>query len=176
MNTVWVQPLFESMVIFAWCVLGGVLTDKPQESPAPATIAAEKGAKIMAKLESAVFCNKPEEYVETFAEENRADIREKISRVLTTPAKYDLVMETKSEVVAAGSYEAQIRVKILVLNRCNSKYEENIETALVTIAPRAESDVGRFFSQPRTNPAEQDWEITKWETESVVPYDRSKDR
>ena len=171
-----VQPIFEGLVVFAWCVLSAVITDRPQEGPAPAEIAAKKGDRIMHTLYKAVFVNNAEQYGSVFSEDQRAEIMPKVAGVLTTPAKYHLVMSYKIEVVSAGSYEAQLRVKILITNRCASKYEESLETALVTNAPKAESDDGRFFSKPSGDPAKQNWEITKWETESVVPYDRSKDR
>ena len=172
-----VQPIFEGLVVFAWCVLSTVITDRPQESAAPDAVAAKKGERVMRTLQGAVLTNNAERYVSAFSEEQKAEIRPKIAGVLTTaPCKYQLAMSFKSEVVNVSSYEAQLRVKILITNRCAFKYEESLETALVTIAPKAESDAGRFFSAPSGNPADQDWEITKWETESVVPYDRDKDR
>lgn len=171
-----VQPIFESLVIVAWCLLGGVITDRPQEGPTHAEIAATKGERIMQTLYKAVFVNSAEKYGSVFSEDQRAEIMPQVAGVLTTPAKYQLVMSYKTEVMSASSYEAQLRVKILITNRCASKYEESLETAVITIAPKAESDEGRFFSKPSGDPAKQDWEITKWETESVVPYDRDKDQ
>lgn len=171
-----VQPVFEGLVLFAWCLLGGVITDRPQEGPVPVEIAAKKGERIMRTLQGAVLINSAERYGSAFSEDQRAEIMPSVAGVLTTPAKYQLAMSFKTELVTASSYEAQLRVKILITNRCASKYEESLETALITIAPRAESDEGRFFSKPSGDPADQDWEITKWETESVVPYDRDKDR
>lgn len=176
MNAV-VQPIFEGLVVFAWCLLSAVITDRPQEGPTHADIAVKKGERIMRTLQGAVLTNNAERYVSAFSEDQKDEIRPKVAGVLTTaPCKYQLAMSFKSEVVSASSYEAQLRVKILITNRCASKYEESLETALITIAPKAESDEGRFFSKPSGDPADQDWEITKWETESVVPYDRSKDR
>lgn len=172
-----VQPIFEGLVVFAWCVLSAVITDRPQESATPEAVAAKKGERVMRTLQGAVLINSAERYLSAFSEQQQAEIRPKVAGVLTTaPCKYQLAMSFKTEVVSASSYEAQLRVKILITNRCDSKYEESLETALVTIAPKGESDEGRFFSKPSGDPAEQDWEITKWETESVVPYDRSKDR
>jgi len=177
MNVAVVQPIFESLAIFAWCVLSTVIADRPRESAAPESVAAKKGERVMRTLQGAVLTNNAERYVSAFSEEQQAEIRPKVAGVLApAPCKYQLAMSFKNEVVSASSYEAQLRVKVLITNRCTSKYEESLEIALITIAPKAESDDGRFFSKPSGDPAEQDWEITKWETESVVPYDRSKDR
>lgn len=171
-----VQPIFEGLVVFAWCVLSTVITDRPQEGPTQTEVAAKKGERIMVELQSAVMTNNAENYVAQFAEGKRDEVRQQVSAVLTSPPKYNLGMQFKGQVVNVSSYEAQLKVKILITNCCDSQYAESVETALVTIAPKAESDAGRFFSKPSGDPAEQDWEITKWETESVVPYDRSKDR
>ena len=171
-----VQPIFEGLVVLAWCILSAVITDRPQEGPTHTAVAARKGERIMVELQSAVMTNNANNYVAQFAEDQRDEVRRQVSTVLTSPAKYDLGMQFKGQVINASSYEAQLRVKILITNCCDSKYEESVETALITIAPKAESEEGRFFSKPSGDPGDQDWEITKWETESMVPYDRDKDR
>lgn len=171
-----VQPIFESLAVFAWCIAMTVIADQPQEGPTREDIATEKGQQIMTELAAAVCINKADDYVAQFAADQQEEVRKKVEGVLTRPAKYNLIMKTKSELVHASSYEAQLRVKVLLLNCCDSQYKESVETALITIAPRAESSDGRFFSEPSNDPVEQDWEITRWQTESVVPYDRNADR
>lgn len=176
MNTVWVQPLFESIVVFAWCLVAGQISDRPQAAPDRNVVAAKKAERLMRGLQGAVLTNDAERYLNQFAADQRDELRPKVTGVLSTPPKYQLAMQFKVESVEASSYEAKVRVKILITNRCCSTYEESLETATLTISPRAESAEGRFYSKPSGNTAQQDWEITKWETESVVPYDRSKDR
>jgi hypothetical protein len=171
-----VQPIFEGLVVFAWCLVAGQISDRPQAAPDPNVVAAKKAERIMRGLQGAVLINDAERYLNQFAADQRDELRPTVTGVLSTPPKYQLAMKFKVEGVEASSYEAKVRVKILITNRCNSKYEESLETATLTIAPRAESDAGRFYSKPSGNPAEQDWEITKWETESVVPYNRERDR
>jgi hypothetical protein len=176
MNVAVVQPIFESLALFAWCFMAGVLPDMRVPEPPREQVIGEATKKVMNELAWGVSASNSNHYLEQFSPELREEIRPKVEAVLTSPKKHFLGMDWKMKPVSVGSYEATYTVKILTLKACPSDYQENIEYATVTFGPKAANDDSKFFADGVQSATPERWEITKWETEKVVPYDRNKDR
>lgn len=172
-----VQPLFESIAVFAWCLMMAVVPLSETPGPSHEQVAHAAADEIFDDMKFAVAGRHPDKYLARFSPELRDKFRGDVEKVLAGPKKHCLAMRYKLEPINVGSYEATYRVKILTEAICPTGYQDNVETAVVTIAPAAGgSDDGKFFSESSNDPAEMPWEITKWETEKVAPYDRAADR
>lgn len=173
-----VQPLFEAVVVFAWCILSSVLpNERIATQPEPTREEAVDKAvdRTFKELETGVFLHSPDRYLAQFSPELREKHKAGVTAALKG-SRCNLVMRYKLEPVSVGSYEATYKAKILTQDICNTGYQDNIEYATVTLAPVPESGDDKFHTKPAEDPADMRWEITKWETEKVVPYDPSKDR
>lgn len=174
-----VQPIFESLVVFAWCVVSAI-------APAPATpeasreeVAAEAIKSIEWDLATAVEHRDCARFLSRLSPELREKIGDHVTAVFAEQKRHALGVNWKYELVSASSYEAVYKVKILTTSRCHTGYRPNIEYATVVISPGSGVDEDaeqRFNSAPRSPDHPKSWQVTKWETEKVVPYDESKDR
>jgi hypothetical protein len=170
-----VQPIFESLKVFAWCLLAGVVPNLESPGLTSEQIANKAVEDVMWDLSTAVEQRDSKGYLSRFSLELREKLKPRVEEVLDSPKRHCLAVNYKLEPVQIGSHEATCKVKILTEQICETGYQDNIEYATIMIVPVAESGEGKFFSEPSNDPAQLRWEITKWETEKVVPYDRDKD-
>lgn len=176
--TAQVQPLFEAVVVFAWCFLGAVLPNQTAPEPPRERVIHEATKEIFDNLTDGVSLRDSNLYLAQMSPELREKNKAAVEGVLNSPKRHCLVMRYKLEPVEVGSYEATYKAKILTEAICpTSGYQSNIEYATITVGPAGE-DPGadsRFLSDG-PGAAPERFEITRWETEKVVPYDKNKDR
>lgn len=167
-----VQPIWEGLTVFAWCLLFSVVPNETVEGPTHEQQVNEAACDLFDHIGLAVNGRAPERYLAKLSPELQKKHCSQVQDVLT---KHCLYMRYALEPVAISSYEATYKAKILTGKVCPSNYQDNIEYAVITISATPANTDGKFFSAPSGDEPEMTWTITKWETEKVVPYDRNKD-
>lgn len=170
-----VQPIFESLAVFAWCVMLAVVPAAKDNTPAREDVAADAMEEIFDDMAMGVMGNNPDKYLKPFSSAMRDKFRGDVTAALNGPKRHCLVMKYKAEPVNVSSYEATYRVKILTQGLCNTGYESNIEHATITIGVTGDSsdNVNKPFLSTDSAPPDQ-WQITDWNTEAVIPFDVRK--
>jgi hypothetical protein len=168
-----VQPIFETLVIFAWCLVAGVIPQLETPGPTREQVAGKAMQGVMRDLSIAVAQRSSKGYLSRFSPELREKLKPPVEEVLDSPSGHCLAVNYKLEPVQIGVHEAPYKVQLLTQQVCQTEYQDNVEYTTITIAPVAELGDSKFFTEPSTDPADMRWEIARLETEKVVVYEKS---
>jgi hypothetical protein len=138
-----VQPIFEGLVVFAWCLMAGVVPNLETPGPTHAQVASKAAEDVMWDLSTTVAQPNTKGCLSRFSPELQEKLKPKVEEVFDSPKRHCLAFIYRLEPVQIGSHDATYKAKILTERIAETGYQHNIEYATVTISPSADLDAGK---------------------------------